>query len=92
MSQLKRILEVTGEHLAEFWLRIVGIVLLLSFPIGGFVASFFVGWEAAWLVGFGTFGVVVFFLVAFFFGLFLSMFVWQPHVKQAMYDAIGCLK
>jgi hypothetical protein len=88
MSQFKRILEVSGEMLAGFWLSVVGIVLLLSFLVSGIAASLFVGACAAWLVGYGTFGVVVFFVVAFFFGLFLSVFVWEPHVKRAVYDAV----
>ena len=66
MSQFGRILEAFGKQLAWFWLGIVALVLLFSFLICGIAASIFVGACAAWLVGYGTFGVIVFFVVAFF--------------------------
>jgi hypothetical protein len=91
MNQFRRILEAFGKLLAGLWLGVVALVLLFGFLVCGIAASFFVGVSAAWLVGYGTFGVVVFFVVAFFFGLFLSVFVWEPHVKQVTYDTIDYL-
>jgi uncharacterized membrane protein len=91
MSQFGRILEAFGKQLAWFWLGIVALVLLFSFLICGIAASIFVGACAAWLVGYGTFGVIVFFVVAFFFNLFLSVFVWEPHVKRVTHGMIDYL-
>lgn len=80
------LLDRAGELLAGFWLALLGIAILLSFQICGFIASVAVGAGAAMLIGHGTLGVIFFFGVAFFFGLFLSVFVW-PHAKDAVY---GC--
>jgi hypothetical protein len=91
MSQFTRILEKCGKFLADLWLGLLGLALLFSFLISGIVASFFVGACAGWLVGAGTLGVVVFFVAAFCFGLFLSVFVWEPHVKRAIYETFDCL-
>jgi hypothetical protein len=84
------LLEKVGKLLASFWLGIVGIAILLSFPICGFFASLAVGAGAGTLVGYGTLGVVVFFGTAFFFGLFLSVFVW-PHVTGAVKECAQIL-
>jgi hypothetical protein len=80
------LLDRLGKLLAGFWLGLLGISILLSFPVCGFIASLAVGAGAATLIGHSTLGVVAFFGVAFFFGLFLSVFVW-PHAKDAI---LGC--
>jgi hypothetical protein len=59
------VLEKLGRLLAGFWLGLLGIAILLSFHICGFIASLAVGAGAATLIGHGTLGVVVFFGVAF---------------------------
>jgi hypothetical protein len=77
------VLDRLGEVVAGFWLGLLGIAVLLSFPTCGFIGSLAVGAGAAMLVGGGTVGVIAFFVVAFAFGLFLSVFVW-PHAKAAV--------
>jgi hypothetical protein len=84
------LLEKLGKLLAGFWLGLLGIAILLSFPVCGFVASLAVGAGAGMLVGYGTPGAVAFFGVAFFFGLFLSVFVW-PHVNEAVKECAEIL-
>jgi hypothetical protein len=84
------ILDGIGKLLAGLWLTIIGIVLLCSFPICGFAASFAVGAGVLILIGGGTLGVIAFFFAAFGFGLFLSVFVW-PHAKQAVYGSVDYL-
>jgi hypothetical protein len=91
MSQFARILEKCGKFVAGFWLGLLGFALLLSFLVSGLVASFFVGVCAAWLVGYGTLGAVVFSAAAFCFGLFLSVFVWEPHVKPVILEMVDYL-
>jgi hypothetical protein len=81
MSALERLLERSGEAIAGFWLSLLGIVILLSFPITGLVASLALGAAFMEMVGRGTFGLILFFGTAFFFGLFLSIYVWEPRVK-----------
>jgi hypothetical protein len=87
MQQLNRALEGLGELVAGFWLSVAALVMILSFQVCGLVASFFVGVGTAWLVGYGTAGVFAFFVTAFAFGLFLAVYVWEPRVKRAMFDA-----
>jgi hypothetical protein len=84
------VLEKMGKFLAGFWLALLGLAVLLSFPVCGFIASVAVGAGAGTLVGYGTPGVVAFFGVAFFFGLFLSVFVW-PHAKDAIHGCVEIL-
>jgi hypothetical protein len=79
-------LQRCGHIIAGLWLTMLGLVLLFAFPLCGIAASLFVGAGAAWLVGGGTFGVVTLVVVAFCFGLFLSVYVWEPHVKQVVFD------
>jgi hypothetical protein len=84
-AALNRILPRCGEIFAGLWLSVIGIAVLLAFPLTGIASSFFVGAFAAWLIGGGVPGTVALFLVAFLFGLFLSVYVWQPHVKSTVY-------
>jgi hypothetical protein len=84
------LLERAGKLLARFWMGLLGIAILLSFHICGFLASLAVGAGAAMLVGYGTPGAVLFFVAAFFFGLFLSVFVW-PHVNGAIKECAQIL-
>ncbi|MDR3464377.1 MAG: hypothetical protein P4M07_00390 [Xanthobacteraceae bacterium] len=91
MSQIAHILEKCGKFVAGFWLGLLGFALLLSFLVSGLVASFFVGVGAAWLVGYGTLGAIVFFVSAFSFGLFLSVYVWQPHVRPVILEMVDYL-
>lgn len=78
-------MEKLGKLLAGFWLGLLGIAILLSFPVCGLIASFAVGAGVLMLIGTGTFGVAAFFAAAFAFGLFLSVFVW-PHAKAAVLE------
>ncbi len=81
MAALRNLLDRCGEAVADLWLGLFGIFVLIAFPATGIVVSFSVGALATELVGRGTLGVITFLLVAYFFGLFLSVYVWQPHVK-----------
>ena len=78
-------LEKLGKSLAGFWLGLLGIAILISFQVCGLIASLAVGAGVLVLVGHGTLGVVAFFVAAFVFGLFLSVFVW-PHAKAAILE------
>jgi hypothetical protein len=84
MPALQRVLGQCGEVVAGFWLSILGILIIVSFPITGLVASFAVGALICELIGRGTLGVVLLFITAFFVGLFLSIYVWEPHVKPTV--------
>ena len=67
-----------GESFARLWLLLLGIAILLSFPVAGIALSLLIGWEAmVWIGG----GAWTFFAVAYLFGLFLSVYVWSPSVK-----------
>lgn len=84
------LMDRSGKILAKFWLSLIGITILLSFPICGIVSALAVGAGAAAIVGYGTLGAIVFFVVAFGFGLFLSVFVW-PHAKPALVECAEVL-
>jgi hypothetical protein len=71
-----------GRQLATIWLALIALCVLLSFLVVGLVVSFCVGGAAAWLINGGTIGVGVFFVAAYFLGLFLSVYVWSPYVKE----------
>jgi hypothetical protein len=86
LSGLQRGLERTGELVAALWLTIFGIFVLFAFPISGIAASLLVGVAAGTLVGSGSFGIIVLVATAFVFGLFLSVYVWEPHVKSVIYS------
>jgi hypothetical protein len=74
------VFEKLGKLVAGFWLGLLGIAILLSFPVCGFIASLAIGAGVASLLEVGTLRIVAFFGCAFFFGLFLSVFVW-PHAR-----------
>jgi hypothetical protein len=82
---MNRGLHWCGKELAQLWLVLAGITMALAFPVSAIAASIFVGVVARWFVGPGTLGVIAFFSVAFFFGLFLSVYVWEPHLKSAVH-------
>ena len=81
MVQIQDWLAQIGEAFAGLWIAVFGIIVLFAFPVSAIAACFFLGFYAAQLVGFGSLGGVVWISVAFLFGLFLSIYVWKPHVK-----------
>jgi hypothetical protein len=82
------VLRRCGEVIAGLWLSILGLVVLLAFPAAGIVLSLVLGGVAAELVGGGTFGVVLLAIVALAFGVFLSVYMWEPVVKGATYEVV----
>lgn len=81
MSAFQHGLEQCGKAVADLWLSLFGIIALLAFPISGIAASFCVGLLASYMVGPGWLAGVIWIVVAFLFGLFLAIYVWEPHVK-----------
>ena len=87
-----RKLERIGAELSKgLFLPLIGILLLLGVPISGLILSVFTGAILASLVGGGIIGVMVFLGGAFAFALFLSIYVWSPHVGPAIHRAIDAL-
>jgi hypothetical protein len=83
-------LQTVGEQVGRLWRFIIALALLFSFPIAGFFASFEVGFWVADLFGYGARSLLVLF-VAFLFGLFLAIYVWEPHVKATTYQAFEAM-
>jgi len=77
-----------GREVGRLWLVLAGVVVLFSFPVSGICASFFVGW---WVMKLVEGGAIVLFPAAFLFGLFLSIYVWEPHVKPVVWAAFDAL-
>jgi membrane protein implicated in regulation of membrane protease activity len=86
-ASLHRILQRCGEEIARLWLVLAALSVHLAFPLSGIVASLLVGYAASSLTGGGTYGAISFCVTAFLFGLFLSVYVWQPYVKRAVHSA-----
>lgn len=82
---MSKILERVGRAVAQLWFGLLGIFLLLSFLVAAIFVSICAGAFAAVAsanIG-GTVLVMVSFLtVAVFVGLFLSVYVWEPYVKD----------
>jgi membrane protein implicated in regulation of membrane protease activity len=92
MQRLNVLLEWCGNAVAQFWLPLASLIVIIGFPITGVVASFWVGVFAAWIVGYGVLGAVAFFVCGFLFALFLSIYVWEPHVKKVVFRAADDLR
>jgi hypothetical protein len=86
-TTLHRILQRCGETIANLWLVVAGLTVLLAFQVSAIAASLFVGYAALRLTGGGTFGAIVFCVTAYLFGLFLAVYVWEPQVKRAVHSA-----
>lgn len=77
-----------GEKFANFWLLLLGIAILISFPVAGIALSLLIGAEAMWWIGGGAW---TFFLTAFLFGLFLSIYVWERSVEALTYKLLNLI-
>ena len=84
------LLDDLGKSLARLWLGVFGFAIVLSILVCGLIASVAIGACSGKLLGGGTPGAVAFFVSAFAFGLFLSVFVW-PHVKDAIHATVDRL-
>jgi len=89
MKALFKVLTWAGESFAKLWLSLLGLAILVSFPVAGFFLSFVIGWEAMVRIGGGAW---TFLAVGFLSGLFLSIYV-APSVKATtlrLADLILC--
>jgi hypothetical protein len=86
-TNLHRVMQWCGEVIAKLWLAVAALTLLLVFQVSGMVASLLVGYAAFKLAGAGTFGVIALCVSAYLFGLFLAVYVWEPHMKDAVHSA-----
>jgi membrane protein implicated in regulation of membrane protease activity len=78
LTHIDTVLAWAGEAVTRVWLPLLGLAILLSFPVAGIALSLVIGWEAArWIGG----GLWTFLAVAFVFGLFLSIYVWSRYVE-----------
>jgi hypothetical protein len=78
-----------GESFAKLWVALLGLAILISFPVAGFAFSFLIGWEAmVWLGG----GFWTLLTVAYLFGLFLSVYVWSASVKATTFKLIELIR
>ncbi len=81
-------LEKAGELVARMFLGLLGLLILASFFCTAFVVSILVGFLTANWIGGGVFTIVV---VAFLTALFLSAYVWAPHVKDVVLRACDAI-
>ena len=82
-------LQKIAREVASLWFMILGIFILLAFPLCGIAVSLLLGYAIAIAIGGGA---LVCVLIAFFFGLFLSVYVWGPHVRERILRASDALK
>jgi len=78
------LLQRAGESIARAWLAVAALFLFAAFFLCGFAASILLGVAAAAAIGGGTPGLMALVLVALAVGLFLSIYVWDPHVGPAV--------
>jgi hypothetical protein len=96
LSSVDGVLRITGREIGKIWCVFAGFVLLLSFPIAGIVASVYL-WvlTANYLMDLGVvkwLSVLIGLLTAYFFGLFLSIYVWTPYVRSNMFRAADIMQ
>jgi hypothetical protein len=88
LTRANALLARAGDAFARLWSLLVGIAILLSFPVAGVALSLVIGMEAMWWIGGGAW---TFFITAYLFGLFLSIYVWEPSVKALTYKLLGLI-
>ena len=86
--KIDRILLVIGRGIGSTFIGILCLTVLLAFPVTDIVASFAVGFGVAFYIGGGG---LVLFPSAFLFGLFLSIYVWIPYVREPIRRCIDVL-
>jgi hypothetical protein len=78
-----------GKLCADLWCLAAAVVVLFGFLVSAIWVSIWVGVEIRNLIGGGGFVVL---LSAFIFGLFLAIYVWNPHVKSRVMAAVDVIR
>jgi hypothetical protein len=84
---LATLLRGAGRVVSLIYLHVLGIAILILFPVLGFLGAIFAGLFAASALGLPSLVVPLTFL----FGVFLSIYVWQPIVWPATRQAAHAL-
>jgi len=87
-----RALERAGKWAADIYLVLLGLIIIIGFPIICVVALIYLGAGAAALVGGGSLGIILFFGVPFFILLFFSIYAWNPYVGPAVERVLNALR
>jgi hypothetical protein len=77
-----------GLCAADIFCLVAAVAILFGFAVTGFCVAIAVGVFVSRLLGLG--GMVGWF-VAFLFGLFLSVYVWEPRVKKRVMAAFAAI-
>jgi hypothetical protein len=80
---LHEVLLAVGEEVGSLWFVVVGLAILLGFPVVGALVSLQIGFWTADLFGWGDLFAL---LMAFVFGLFLAIYVWDPYVRSPTHE------
>ena len=80
-----------GEELSGFLISLIKLAIMCGVPLAGIVSSIYTGVIVASLAGGSGIAVWIFFGVPFFMLLFLSVYVWTPHIWPALKRAVDAL-
>ncbi len=84
LEALNKRLKEAGKSTGNLYLAILGLAILLGFPIACAIGLLYLGGFIAGLVGGGTLGAIIFFAFPFFVCLFFSIYAWPDHVGPAV--------
>jgi hypothetical protein len=79
------VLSRSGYVVAVVWTQLFAVFVLLAFPLTGLAICLSLGVLVSYMVGGGFGGALLFLIVAVASGLFLSLHVWDRHIKKVAY-------
>ena len=88
---LNQILEAAGKKAARAYLGVLGVAILVAFPLFCVMGLIYLVAAIAVLVG-GTLGAILFLGIPFFALLFFVIYAWFPHIRPAVRKTLNELK
>jgi hypothetical protein len=83
VGAVRHFLSNCGQVVARLWLALLCLCIMLAFPISGLAVSFYIGTLAADLVASNA-RLAALLIIALVVGIFLAVYVWEPHVKPVV--------
>ncbi len=88
LGALTQAFEAAGKEAAKAYLAILGLAVLIAFPILCIIGLIYLSAGIAALVGGRTLGAIMFLGFPFLVLLFFSIYAWRPHVWPAVSKAL----
>lgn len=88
LQAVDRALKAVGAEIGQFCIPLIGIVIMWGIPAAGMFAVIYpAAWIASLIGGHIVMTLILWFLIT----LFLSAYVWSPHVYPALEKAVKAL-